>query len=467
MSTLTTTISPFRVFPLAATVQYASWFAGLAISMAMLLAPALWNGFPIVFFDTGGYVGRVIEMTLAPGRSFFYGIFLWMTSLGWWTLWGPVAIQALFTIWLIHLMLRCHRLPAGPVATTLISAVLSLATGISWYTAQLMPDVLVSLVVIALWLLGFRWQKLVRAERFLLIAIALLGMLSHMSCMALGIGLALVVLFAKVAVNRWNWSLSVRALPPVATVAAAMILMPLLHLALVGKPVYTPGGPAFIFGRLVQDGTAQRYLAEHCPIPGVKLCALQDRLPNTADDFLWGNSPFNEIGGWGGADAELTHLVNACFKTYPGAVAWHSLLFTVRQMVMVATGDGLDEFHDCTRGVFSILPPPVTRQFNEARQQQEDITQPLFDALNLVHVPVAQLSMLGLLLVIGWGLHARRHDLAGVAVFTLLALLGNAFICGALSNPHDRYQSRLVWLATLIVAMTMVSWWQARAGKRH
>jgi hypothetical protein len=75
--------------------------------------------------------------------------------------------------------------------------------------------------------------------------------------------------------------------------------------------------------------------------------------------------------------------------------------------------------------------------------------------------------MLGLLLVIGWGLYARRHDLAGVAVFTLLALLGNAFICGALSNPHDRYQSRLVWLATLIVAMTMVSWWQLRAGKRH
>jgi hypothetical protein len=90
----------------------------------------------------------------------------------------------------------------------------------------------------------------------------------------------------------------------------------------------------------------------------------------------------------------------------------------------------------------------------------------LFDALNLVHVPVAGLSLLGLLPVIGWGLCVRRHDLAGAAVFTLLALLGNAFICGALSNPHDRYQSRLVWLATLIIAMAAVSGWQLRASKR-
>jgi hypothetical protein len=87
--------------------------------------------------------------------------------------------------------------------------------------------------------------------------------------------------------------------------------------------------------------------------------------------------------------------------------------------------------------------------------------------VNLVHVPVARLSMLGLLLVIGWGISAMRHELAGAAAFTLIALLGNAFICGALSNPHDRYQSRTVWLATLIVAMAAARWWQPPAGKRN
>jgi hypothetical protein len=215
---------------------------------------------------------------------------------------------------------------------------------------------------------------------------------------------------------------------------------------------------------LVQDGLAQRWLADHCPVPGIKLCGLQERIPKTADDFLWGDSsPFQDIGGWSGAaDAELGYLVKACIKTYPGAFIWTSLRATAQQMARVATGDGLDEYQPAVRAFFTELLPRTAAPFNSARQQQGRITQPLFDAWNTVHVPVAHLSVVGLLIVAGWGLRARRHDLAGLAFFTLLALLGNAFICGALSNPHDRYQSRLVWLATLVVGMAMVSWWQQR-----
>jgi len=32
-----------------------------------------------------------------------------------------------------------------------------------------------------------------------------------------------------------------------------------------------------------------------------------------------------------------------------------------------------------------------------------------------------------------------------------LALLGNAFVCGVISGPHDRYGSRLAWIATFAV----------------
>ena len=40
-----------------------------------------------------------------------------------------------------------------------------------------------------------------------------------------------------------------------------------------------------------------------------------------------------------------------------------------------------------------------------------------------------------------------------LTAFILIALVGNAFICGALSNPHERYQSRVVWLAVLCVIL--------------
>ena len=60
---------------------------------------------------------------------------------------------------------------------------------------------------------------------------------------------------------------------------------------------------------------------------------------------------------------------------------------------------------------------------------------------------------LGLILVAVWGLRTGRRDVAALALFVLIALIGNAFINGALSNPHDRYQSRIAWLATLVVGV--------------
>jgi hypothetical protein len=53
-------------------------------------------------------------------------------------------------------------------------------------------------------------------------------------------------------------------------------------------------------------------------------------------------------------------------------------------------------------------------------------------------------------------LSARRGDFADLgrlAATVAVAILVNAAVCGALSNPHDRYGARLVWIATLAVAL--------------
>jgi hypothetical protein len=53
-------------------------------------------------------------------------------------------------------------------------------------------------------------------------------------------------------------------------------------------------------------------------------------------------------------------------------------------------------------------------------------------------------------------LAARRRRYAGIgdlAVLAALAILANAAVCGALSNPNDRYGARMVWLATLVVLL--------------
>jgi len=57
-------------------------------------------------------------------------------------------------------------------------------------------------------------------------------------------------------------------------------------------------------------------------------------------------------------------------------------------------------------------------------------------------------------------LGAGRHRQAVFLGFIFLGLLGNAAVCGALSNPHDRYQSRIVWIAPFALALSLSRGWR-------
>jgi hypothetical protein len=37
-----------------------------------------------------------------------------------------------------------------------------------------------------------------------------------------------------------------------------------------------------------------------------------------------------------------------------------------------------------------------------------------------------------------------------------LAMLGNAFVCGVISGPHDRYGARIAWVAAFVVLIAAV-----------
>jgi hypothetical protein len=45
-------------------------------SMALLSAPAIWNRFPLLQYDTGGYLARWYEPYLVPSRAVAYGLIL-------------------------------------------------------------------------------------------------------------------------------------------------------------------------------------------------------------------------------------------------------------------------------------------------------------------------------------------------------------------------------------------------------
>jgi peptidoglycan/LPS O-acetylase OafA/YrhL len=99
-----------------------------------------------------------------------------------------------------------------------------------------------------------------------------------------------------------------------------------------------------------------------------------------------------------------------------------------------------------------------------ARQQRGEID---FTMINRVHYPVALACLLLLPLIGGYMLRRpETREIGELATVCLFALLANAFICGTLSNPHDRYGARLIWLAVAVTAITAVRLYEERRRLR-
>jgi hypothetical protein len=225
------------------------------------------------------------------------------------------------------------------------------------------------------------------------------------------------------------------------------------NFALSGQFAWTPGGAGVAFGRMLQDGIVTRYLNDHCPEMKLKLCPYRNALPTTADAFLWGRSMFNTLGRFKGLNDEMAFIALHSLAEYPAWQAEAALAATAQQLVHVASGEGATNWLGHTYGIIERYLPAQTRAMRAARQQHQDIN---FDAINRVHVPVALGSMLALLAIAGHALWRRRlDDVTLLAATVSLALLGNAFICGVISGPHDRYGARLLWIATFVVLIAV------------
>ena len=101
------------------------WALASLFCLVVLAAPALWNGFPLLQWDTGGYLARWYEGTLVPSRAITYGLILNAGS--WSDFWPVVTVQAALTVWVIAIVLRVHGL-ARPTVLAGVVALLSLVS---------------------------------------------------------------------------------------------------------------------------------------------------------------------------------------------------------------------------------------------------------------------------------------------------------------------------------------------------
>jgi hypothetical protein len=436
----------------------------MAVLSLMFLSVAIWNGFPLIFYDTSGYVLEGLGHIFLIERAPVYAELLFLAGARF-SLWPVVILQALISSYLILEVARAEvpKLTLGGLAA--IAGALSLFTGIAWYVGQVEPDIFTPAVILGAYLLLFRSARLGKTQLRWITGLTGLAVACHPSHLGLLGGLLIGAALFKAA--------AIRFLPPASAarmggadwprvdirrgligLAVALGLIVTGNFVMTGKFFISKSGSVFLFARVMQDGIVQRLMDDTCPPQGEvpwRLCAYKNRLPKSANAWLWGESSgFHALGGFASQaqQDEDRRIVVESLKRYPVMHLRAAVTDSVLQFFEFKTGDGIEPQLSITVPNFQRVIPAQIPAYREAHQQRGLIR---FKILNLIHVPVGVMSVLGLLLLLQ---RARRDWDAGLLpALVLLGLIGNAIICGTFSNPHDRYQSRIVWLPSLVLLL--------------
>lgn len=429
----------------------------VCLGACALLWPAVFNGYPIVFSDTGGFLEQALMPDIGWDKPWVYGPFLTPFHLRQ-TLWPAIFAQAMIVSALLWLTL-C-RVLATPVDRRRlhlgVCAVLAVLTAAPWFASTLMPDIFASLTVLGLFLLT---APLGPATILLVAAITTLSIAAHLAHLVLAAA-CLVVL--SLLTRRVLWR---QALP----LGAALALISATNFAGGGTPAISPYGSVFAVARLIANGPGRDVIQQQCPAIGWRVCAWKDRLPADSDDFLW--DPHGPVWADGFGPVryapEASTIVKATLRAQPLAVLRTALDNTITQLGLVRIGDtlGPDHLEVAVRPRLSLyFPPAEVARFDASRQARGQLAAfaARFNALDLLVLVIGGVSTV-VLVATQW-----RHNrpLANLAVLALAALLANAAATGALSHPHHRYQARIAWLVVLVPALAVAASLQRRAGDR-
>ena len=434
---------------------------------ALLLWPALWNGYPIVFADTGTYLSQAIHRYAGWDRPVFYSLFM-LPLHGTVTTWPVIGVQALLAAWVLRLV--CRVLVPGFSARTFVAGVagLSLCTWLPWIVCELMPDLFTPLLVLVLCVPALVPERVSGREQVVLVVLAAFMIASQQSSLPLSCGLLGVLALLHgflphpvtavktrpgadlMARRTRRWQLIV--LPP----ALAILGLCTVNLAAHGRFAVSPFGNVFLLARVIYDGPGMAVLRRACPAAGWRLCPLLDRIPPASDDFLWSpDSPLDAAGGPKAVSRDAGGIIMAAVVSYPGGVARVALANMLEQLRRFGSGDGLEPWpNQVTPWIERDFPPAEQTAYASALQQRALLAVP--PPLALAHRLTALGGVMGCVLLLPMAIR-RRAACLGFLVAVLIALPVSAAITGGLSAPHERYQSRIMWLPPFMAVVSLAS----------
>lgn len=404
------------------------------------------------------------DYRISTARSPYYSVLLAGTSHYMGTM-APVYAKAALVM--VSLLLLVRAIFQTYIARPIFLTVLALSvTSAGFFTAVLLPDILAPLAVIAVAVLFMAWQELKPWEVAFWFGILCLSILSHTTHMAL------ILLILPFCVVLTRFLLRRPALAPMALIIAAVAV------GVVGQMVfstmierkfgYAPQSFPMIAASITVDGTGRRYLEATCPENGFVYCDYLDTNAVEVDQYLWSKDP--DIGVYQLASEEVKsklseqqwrYLINTLRYDFTGQfrASFKRLLRQVgdNSLIQFAYGDNI-------RDQIALLPDP-DRSIAVSSGAFEDRFN--FRRLGNLTQVVAWAALALTLYYVVFALTRRRQTAADIyhlhssliffSVIAVVAVVVNAGLTGAASQPQGRYSARLLWLFPIAFALWSAS----------
>ena len=450
------------------------WLLLIGVVAATLLLPAMFNRFPLIFPDTPTYLSVAYGQYWNVDRSGFYGLAfkpILMTAEPVFGLWLVVGLQAIMVATVLLMVIRRVSPTASPGGALVVILPIALLTSLPWHAGQLMPDAMTGILVLLVWLAASRdWRA--PGTALLWLGAGLIALV-HYTHIGLLIVAAAVTLSAAAFSGIARREIAGRIMAATLVVVAVAASHVAANATTFGRWSISPMSSLFLFARLNEDGLVPRWLDRHCGRDAPpELCAIQTAMPRDSQVMLWGGpkSPLTAHIHERIGQAESWRWIEMLDQAAIGSIREEPLAFLsfsakagVNQLVHYQALD--DECPVVCRASMVELArfrPELAAQANQSRQLRGEIPKRPIRSLTSTVALAGQLLLLPMLVAA-----IRRRDIVAISLIGVVVsdLLANALMAGALSDVHDRYQSRLVWLASFVVLALVARWVSLRPGR--
>jgi hypothetical protein len=416
----------------------------------LLLLPAIYNGYPVVYSDTSTYLESGFLLETPFDRPITYGLYTWLSSLNGWSLWTVIIGQAFLISWLIQQFAGFLNAGIKQGYILLVFFTLATFTSLPWTVCQLMPDIFTPVMMLSASLLLFAPHKPVK--KFALFFVFTLATSMHMSHIPINILFLLLLVGLK-----WIPGTKIHLGAVRFVNIGILFILTLLSVLTMGSAL-SKSRHAFFMGAMVEHGITQAYLEKHCGEKQFLFCNYKDSLHMRAYEFLWNEtSPFYKMGGFKGTREEFNKIIAGTF-TEPEFIGIHiseSVKATLHQCTLFGIGDGNGPFGEGTElanRVKKFVPSEYEAYLLSVQSQAQLEFVRGWNYLIYATLICAVLVIIFIAIIFS----RRRIQFPVVILVMLLYIFLNMWSSGTFANAIDRLGSKVIWLIPLLAILLLI-----------